>query len=96
MKTFDKFGEMLKTCFLKKDWDIKLALSIMTMAMKSNHKFSNWVQLILAINNCLLGTKSHLKDRKLIKGVYGLLCKELCNQVDKKSETLSDLSFEEY
>jgi uncharacterized LabA/DUF88 family protein len=50
-KTFDEFGEMLKMCFLKKDWDVKLALSIMTMAMKSNHKFSNWVQPILAINN---------------------------------------------
>jgi crotonobetainyl-CoA:carnitine CoA-transferase CaiB-like acyl-CoA transferase len=87
---------MLKTCFLKKDWDVKLALSIMTMLMKSNHKFSNWVQLILAINNCLLGTKLHLEDHELIKWVYGLLCEKLCNWVDKKSELLSDSNFKEY
>jgi hypothetical protein len=95
-KTFDEFGELLKECFLWKDWDVKLALSIMTMTMKANHKFSNWIQLILAINNCLVGMKSHLECHELIKRVYGLLCEELHNCVDKKSDTLSDLNFEEY
>jgi hypothetical protein len=95
-KTFDKFRELLKKCFLCKDWDIKLALSIMTMTMKTSCKFSNWVQPILAIKNCLAGTKSHLQGSELIKRVYGLLCEELCNWVDKKIDTLLDLNFEEY